>query len=99
MPTVPDLMTVARAAERMAARGGLAFLARDVVLDVASELLGAAPNTRHLALDQLRVLERGAVDFLRGALGRGLGEAQELEEISRRAERAAARLRIHGARG
>src|SRR5437763_845815 len=83
----------------MAAHGALAFLPRDVVFDVASELLGAAANTRHLSLDQLRLLERRPVAFLRGALGRGLGEAQELEEISRRAERAAAGLRIHGARG
>jgi hypothetical protein len=91
------LVVVARAAKRMAALDGGAFLARDVVLDVAREFVGAAAKTRELALDQLRMLERGAIDFLRGALGGALRKTQKLQQVLSRGERTASRSRIHGA--
>jgi len=90
-------MAIGRAAQRVAARRGGALGARDVLLDFAREFLGAAAQAGQLSLDQLRVLEGRAIDFLRGALGRGLRQAQECEQILSGAERAAARLRIHGA--
>ena len=65
---------VARAAQRMPAPDGRAFLARDVILDVVAELVGAAAQTLQVAGYQLRVLEGDAVDFLRGALGGGMGQ-------------------------
>jgi hypothetical protein len=94
-PDPEFLVTIARAPKRMAALDGGAFFARHVILDVAGEFVGAAAKTRERALDQLRVLERGAVDFLRGALGRALRKAQELEEIMSRGKRAASRSGIH----
>src|SRR6185503_20767829 len=85
----------AGAAQGMAALHGRAFLARDVLLDPAAQGVGAAAQALQLARDELGVLERGAVDFLREALHGLLREAQEIGEVAGRAERAAAGLGIH----
>ena len=81
----------------MAALDGGAFLARDEAVDGFRQLVGAAAQALQIALEQLGVLVGGAEDFLRHALGGALREAQQLDQVIRRAERAAAGFRIHGA--
>src|SRR5436309_16052088 len=86
---------VARAAQRMPPAHRRAFLARNVILDVAAELVGTAAQPLQVAGDQFGMLVGDAIDFLCGALGGGMGEPQELDEVIGGAERPATRFRIH----
>jgi len=80
----------------MAALHARVFLVRDVLFHDGLQLLGAAAQALQLALDQPGVLVRDALNLLRDSLRRALREAQQLDEVARRAERAAARLTVHG---